>query len=116
MIKSGLFTIGLISGAYIGINLREKGVTAGLIRAYRAYKQEDIKTKLTKSNMTIDDINELYRQGLLNDESIEKFKKMLFEKRFDKIDEIVVNDLNNIFGEQYLSEMIRMKNQNIYKY
>jgi hypothetical protein len=116
MIKAGLFSFGLGSGVYLGISLREKGFTAGLMRAYQAYKDDPLaRDKLRPEKLSFDQIYEYYRAGLLDEENMLKFKSMLLSKRYDKIDEIAVNELNSILDESQIDELRRLINTNIYK-
>ena len=55
MLKAGTFIIGLTSGLYLGVYLREHGYSSGLTRAYYAYRNEDYNKKGPKNKATVDD-------------------------------------------------------------
>jgi len=116
MIKGGLFSFGLISGVYLGIHLREKGFTASLMRAYNAYKYDPLeRNKFRPEKLSFEQIYEYYRAGLLDEENMLKFKSILLSKRYDKIDEIAVNEIDSILDQSQIENLKRSINTNIYK-
>jgi hypothetical protein len=116
MIKGGLFSFGLVSGVYLGIHLREKGFTASMMRAYNAYKYDPLeRDKLRPEKLSFEQIYEYYRAGLLDEENMLKFKSILLSKRFDKVDEIAVNEINSVLDESQIEILKRSIKTNIYK-
>jgi hypothetical protein len=118
MLKAGTLFLGLTTGVYIGVYLREQGYTSGLTRAYYAYKNVEhpgMKKNKNKNKNTIDDVYELYKQGKLDDEDLEKFKTMIYKKRYDKLDEMGIESLEKVIGEENAREVKRVSNSNIYE-
>ncbi len=112
MLKATIFTLGLTSGIFVGIYLREKGVTSGLTRSYHAYHNLDYgKKKPIKEKRTIDDLFDFYRAGLLEGEDLEKFEEIIRSKRYDKIDELVLNDVDKLFEKDLDLKMIKERYQ-----
>ena len=116
MLKGGIFSLGLASGVYLGIYLRDSGFTAAIIRAYQAFNYDALsKQSMNSKKLSFEEIYEYYQAGLLDEKNMNNFKQMLSDKRFDKIDEISVNELSSILDQADIDELRRKINSNIYK-
>jgi len=117
MLKAGTFLLGLTSGVYLGVYLREQGYSAGFTRAYYAYKNEELSRghyrKMT-NKATIDDLYDYFNAGMLKGEQLEKFKEIVKSKQYDKIDDIVINDIEQIFNDPALQDVKRKYNSRLY--
>jgi hypothetical protein len=117
MLKAGTFLLGITSGVYLGIYLREQGYSAGLTRAYYAYKNEELtrgSNKKLPNKATIDDLYDYFNAGMLRGEQLEKFKEMVKSKQYDKIDDVVINDIEKIFNDPALQDIKRKYNSRLY--
>ncbi len=114
MLKAGTFIIGLTSGLYLGVYLREQGYSSGLTRAYYAYRNEDYNKKGPKNKATVDDLFEYYRNGLLEGEQLEKFKEILDKKNYSTVDQAVISDIDKIFQDPALAEIKKKYNNRLY--
>jgi len=110
MLKFGTFFLGISSGIYLGIHLREQGFSAGLTRSYYAFHNLEYgKLKKKKEKTTIDELYQYYRAGLLEGEDLKKFEEMMRTKRYNKIDEIVLNDVDKLFEKDIEFKEIKNK-------
>jgi hypothetical protein len=106
MIKGGIFSLGLLSGVFFGIYLREKGYTSGFTRAYYAYKNEDYLNKNTTPERqqlekpAIDEMHNYFQKGILTDDRFDKYKEMTYSKNYSKIDEIVIRDPKQLMNSK----------------
>lgn len=101
MIKGSVFLAGIASGTVLGVNLREQGWAAGLTRAYYAFKNEDIKKKIeAREKVNIDELYKLYYEGKLDGEDLNKFRKVVYSKKYDNLDELNLN----IFKENNIGD------------
>ena len=51
----------------------------------------------------------------MNDEQLEKFKEMVYSKRFDKIDEVVLNDVKKSLPDEINNEYSGRNNTDVDK-
>ncbi len=108
--------MGLATGVYLGIYLRDQGFTSGMMRAYQAYKYDPLsREKMRPRKLSFEELYEYYNAGLLDEQNMIKFREILLSKRYDKIDEITVNELNSILDDSQIYELKRNINSNIYK-
>jgi hypothetical protein len=112
MFKFSIFTLGIATGIYLGINLREQGFAAGITRSWYAFKNEEYgKRKPIKDKNTIDDVFDYFRAGLLDGKDVLRFKEIMASKRGDKIDEFVLGDIDKVFNsDPYLKDLQRRFN------
>jgi hypothetical protein len=112
MIKGGIFLGGLVSGTYLGVYLREYGYSTALTRAYYAYQNEDYGKKKIKHKASLEEVFEYYNKGLLEGEQLDKFINMVNAKQYDKVDEIVVSNLEDVLKSDPAIADIRRKQIN----
>lgn len=107
MLKIGTFALGLTTGVFLGIHLREQGFSSGFTRAFYAFQNPNYGEKnRIKRKVTFDDAFDYYRAGLLQGEDLDKFKEIIKTKRYDKIDELVLNDVDKVFEkDEYFREI-----------
>ena len=116
MLKGGVLSLGLASGVYLGIYLRDSGFTAAVIRAYQAFNYDAFsRENMNSKKLNFDEIHGYYKAGLLDEKNMAKVREMLYYKRYDKIDEIRVIELTSIIDQADLDEMKRRINSNIYE-
>lgn len=94
MIKASVFTLGIVSGLYLGVHLREQGYTSGITKAYYTFKNErsDHMKQHFEKKPNVDDVFEYYQKGLID---IENTENVLDQNDFDKLDEINLNPNTN---------------------
>lgn len=67
MLKAGLFTLGLASGVYYGIKMRDAGFTNSFTKHYYA--------KNTANQLKVQDLKENYEKGVLDSpDKVEKLR------------------------------------------
>ena len=115
MIKAGTFVVGLTSGIFLGIYLREQGYSAGLTRAYYAYKDDKYFNKTTNKKANVDDLYEYYRNGLLEGEQLEKFKQMMIKKNYDNADDAIINSVDKLLMDPKFDEIKRKSINRLYE-
>jgi hypothetical protein len=115
MIKAGTFVVGLTSGIFLGIYLREQGYSAGLTRAYYAYKNDNYFNKTIKNKANVDDLFEYYRNGLLEGEQLEKFKQMMNKKNYDNADDAIINSVDKLLMDPKFDEIKRKSINRLYE-
>ena len=103
MLKFSVFSLGLGTGLMLGIYLRQQGMTSKLTKAYHTYKREDYgntdSNKIQKSKPNVDDLHEYVNKGLLTGDKFKKAKEMILNKRYNDIDKVVVEDVNQMMNE-----------------
>ncbi len=93
MLKASIFSFGLISGIYLGINLREKKIHENLTKTYHYYKNND--NQYEKQRLSIEQIYQLYNQNIIN---VKEFQE-IFEKAKELgegVDELVTQHSSKI--------------------
>lgn len=112
MLKFSVFTLGLGSGVFLGIHLREQGFTSNMTRAYYAYKNEDggSKKKVDMKKPDIDDLYDYFNKGLIDESRFSKFKDIVYSKRYDNIDQVVVQDANKMMNDPSMRSVKAEKN------
>lgn len=95
--KNFFFSSGLISGVYLGIYLRKKGLSKNLTLLYHISKEDDYSTTrdLSRPHATIDDLYNHFNTGMFTDKKkFEKFKDITYSHMFkqDEMDELIGRD------------------------
>ena len=116
MLKGATFAIGITSGVYLGIYLRENGYSAGLTRAYYAYNNIDYGRKVApKHKASLDEVYDLYNKGLLEGEQLDKFVKILNSKSYEKVDEVVISNIEDVFKDPVMAQLKTKYNNSLYE-
>ncbi len=115
MLKGGVFLLGLSSGLYYGVHLREKGYTTGLTKAFYTLKNHGVTQKpILDHELTYDKLFEMYNHNMLNQESRKKFEEFLKSRNYSKIDEIVLSQLDNIVNDPEIKSSFQKLNNKLY--
>ncbi len=110
MHKSISFSIGLISGGYYGVILRDKGYSNKLTQAFYSFHDEN-KLKDTYKPCTLYEVYKLYEKGLLDQEQSQKFRKVAELKQWDKLKDIIPSSADDILSKHPMfDENRRAKN------
>lgn len=101
MFKALIFTGGLFTGVYVGITLRDKGISTRVKKAMITLKDDRIvKDKNPNFNKEgIDEIFDYYDKGLLDEDKLNQFREMVHNKRYGDIGKLSLTDQNEIFKQ-----------------
>jgi hypothetical protein len=115
MLKGGVFVLGLTAGLYYGVQLREKGYTKGLTKAFYTLKNHGAAHKqILDPELTFDKLFEMYNHNMLNQESRKKFEEFLKSRNYSKIDEVVLAQIDNIVNDADIQSSFKKLNNRLY--
>jgi len=120
--KNFFFTSGLVSGVYLGIYLRNKGLSRSLSKLYHISQEDDYSTSknIIRPHATIDDLYSHFENGLFTDKKkFQKFKDITYNHRFfqEEMDDLITRDpLKQLRDPKYKDAQSQFNAFNYQKY